>query len=124
MGKKVKREDLSGDGAPLTDNPFAALGSLTNAGDLPEGVKNPVDTPAASASCQVEKSRKGGYKLRVEKRGGGKVVTLLEGVQRGGEDLIKTLKQCCATGGKLEGTTLVLQGSHVEKVEAFLKKNT
>jgi translation initiation factor 1 (eIF-1/SUI1) len=125
MGKNNKRVDRSGDGTPLTDNPFAALGNMLDKNELQEHKQAPEapapDKEKVPAAWQVERSRKGGYKLRIEKRGGGKVVTLLEGVTDGGPALLKALKQRCASGGKVEGTTLVLQGEHREAVEAFLR---
>lgn len=126
MTKRTKRTDRSGDGAPLTDSPFAGLGNLLNREDLPENAVGPSKDDrepggAAATPWSVARSRKGGYKLRFEKRGGGKVVTLLEGVNGGGDALLKVLKQRCATGGKLDGTTIVLQGDHREKVESVLR---
>jgi len=38
------------------------------------------------------------------------------------EKLSKKLKSSCGTGGHIEGKSIILQGSHVEKVKDILEK--
>lgn len=65
--------------------------------------------------------------LRVQRRriAGGKEVTEITGFvgrQADLEALAKRLRQVCATGGSISGTTILLQGNQVEKVLSFLQK--
>jgi translation initiation factor 1 len=53
--------------------------------------------------------------LRLEKRGKGKIVTLVEGLDPDASDLSSLLKQLqsrCATGGTLREKCIELQGDH------------
>lgn len=118
MAKKDKnRVDVSMEQGGLSDNPFAALKGL----NVPEASLIP-ETPKAQivALYTVAKTRKGGWPVRVEKRGGGKVVTLISGVSGDGKSLLKSLQKHLGVGGKVEGDIVQLQGDHVVKVIAFL----
>lgn len=65
------------------------------------------------------------YISRDRKNRGGKTITLLEGLPENPDatkQLLSDLKSKCATGGKMEGTAILIQGDHLEKVRDFLKK--
>ncbi len=87
---------------------------------------------AAIATCQCPRDAAGQIllpadqivKVRIEKRGKGKQVTLIEGLDPAATDLaelLKLLKSKCAAGGTLQGTTLEVQGDHQAPVIAALK---
>jgi len=115
MGRKRERIDVSGDGAPLTDNPFAALGERLPK-DLPErpAEKAPAAEilPPKGLDYRVEKTRKGAWDIAFERRAGGKGVTLLRRVHGDGEALLKALKKRCGAGGAFREETVELQGDH------------
>ena len=86
---------------------------------LPPG---PPDAPAAPAA-PPPKFRTEILKLRREKRGGGREVTLIEGFLTGSVDveaLGKDLKRRCGTGGSSKGGVIELQGDHRDAAAAFL----
>lgn len=121
MAKKDRiATDDSGDF--LTANPFGGL----NLSGLPE-VPAPV-SPQPKTQATVSPSKKRGrVDIIREKAGrGGKVVTVIRGLDhieaREREQLLKQLKNCCATGGALKGATLEIQGDQREKVAAFFEK--
>jgi translation initiation factor 1 len=62
-------------------------------------------------------------RLRVEKRPRGKVVTCIRGLDPAAErleDLSRTLKARCGTGGTVKDGTIELQGDHREAIETTL----
>ncbi len=63
-------------------------------------------------------------RLSTTKRRYGKLVTIIEGLGRDIdiEDLAKTLKTACATGGTVKTDTIELQGDHTKKVRDILEK--
>lgn len=76
--------------------------------------------PAASVPTD------GIVRLHRDRKGrGGKVVTVVTGLP-GGEAaldaLLKQLKQLCGAGGTREGTTLVIQGDHRERLQPALEQ--
>lgn len=118
-----KRIDTGSERIPLTDNPFAQLAAARP--DLPPApleTKATPATPPRRAAFEVERTRKGGYNLAIEKRSGGKVVTVVRGVARGSEALLATLKKLCGAGGALREDGLEIQGDHRDRVERFLKE--
>lgn len=76
---------------------------------------------------QQKPKSKGGIIVRKEKKGrGGKVVTLVEGLNKTlGEmnDLCKKLKQQCGTGGTVKDFTIIIQGDNVQKITKYLNAN-
>ena len=125
LGKKNKRIDTSADQGELTDNPFAALGGLVAGEELPDANKmtDPIKAEIlykVKRSYSVTRTRKGGWPVRKEKRGAGKVVTLLQQVSGDSKALLKELQKGLGVGGKVEGDTVQLQGDHVDAVEKFL----
>ncbi len=64
-------------------------------------------------------------RVRREKRGGGKVVTVVTGLDPSASDLkamLKTLRSKCAAGGSIEKDGFSLQGDHADRVVALLKE--
>jgi translation initiation factor 1 len=67
------------------------------------------------ASDQILPPQKQTAMIRLEKRPGGKVVTLIEGLDPSASDLdelLKQLKSKCATGGTVKEGVIELQGDH------------
>ncbi len=63
-------------------------------------------------------------RVRVEKRKGGRMVTVIGGLEHPGNDLGKLcteLKQVLGVGGSVQGRTVELQGEHGGKVSEILK---
>lgn len=120
-----KRIDTSADRIPLTDSPFAQLAGLKEnlpAPPAPPKAEILPDLPKKAAPFRVEKTRKGGYNLAIEKRSGGKVVTVIRGIDRGAEELLGALKKLCGAGGALREEGIEIQGDHRDRVERFLKE--
>ena len=122
--QKKKRIDVSAEREELSDNPFAAL--VNNVSDLPEAPSNQNAEPKAEiiSLYQVARTRKGNWPVRIEKRGGGKIVTIVERISGDGKAFLKALQKSLGTGGKFDGSTVQIQGDHVAKVEAFLESVT
>lgn len=117
---KKPRVELSQGDEKLTDNPFAALGSLIP--DAPDQSTLPKKAEILGAYA-VARTRKGGWPIRLEKRGGGKVVTIVDSISGDGTGLLKALQKSLGTGGKLDGNSIHIQGDHVAHVEAFLNEH-
>ena len=63
--------------------------------------------------------------LSIEKRGSGKVVTMIDGLPRNRdfiESLARELKKSCGTGGRASDDRLELQGDHRERLRELLAK--
>jgi len=119
-----KRIDLGGDGNPLMDNPFGSLAER-KAGmpQLPAAVERN-DEPQAGVEArpyQVEKTRKGGLPVFVEKRAKGKTVTVVRNVSGDTEALLKLLKKRCGAGGVIRDGDVEIQGDHRAAVESLLR---
>ncbi len=115
-----KRIDIESEPQPLTDNPFAALGGST--AKPPKSKPAPPQSKHTSAPYQVERSRKGNWRIAIERRSGGKSVTILSGVTGDSEALLRELKKRCATGGSVRGDSIELQGDQSKSVEAYLNR--
>jgi translation initiation factor 1 len=64
-------------------------------------------------------------KLRVENRGPGKHVTVVDGLPRNGrylEELCRNLKRACGTGGAAGEDSIELQGDQRERLRELLEK--
>ncbi len=62
-------------------------------------------------------------KLSVEKRKKGKVVTVVCGLARAGnnlDELLTQLKNACGAGGTLKDETIEIQGKHVDRIRETL----
>lgn len=78
------------------------------------------EVPAAAAQVVVPK---GQTRLRLERRAGNRVATLVTGLPgdaRAAAALARELKAACATGGAYKDDVLELQGDHRERVEQLL----
>lgn len=63
--------------------------------------------------------------LAIEKRKRGKLVTVVKGLPAAGNDLLELLSQLkttCGAGGTVKDETLEIQGQHVDRIRATLKK--
>ena len=134
---KKTRKDLSGPQGSLSYNPFAALADMRAQPSAVLPVDDDVSAiraPAQDAKTQpdkkrsqppwsVQRSRKGHWDVHIEKRGGGKIVTRLQGVSGDVELLLKRCKKHCGCGGALRAGGLELQGDQVEALKVFLQNN-
>jgi len=120
MASKPEKIDVSSERKPLQDTPFAALLGHV---DVPVPVSVPAKeiTPPNSENFSITRTRKGGYPIHLEKRGGGKCVTVVGGLSGDLPQLLKILRKLCGSGGALRDEGLELQGDHREKLEAFFK---
>lgn len=118
-----KRIDTSGERIPLTDNPFAQLAGI-NVPEAPASAAPEAAPKAAkpAVAFRVERTRKGGYNLAIEKRSGGKVVTVLKGIHLGEQSLLAQLKKLCGAGGALREEGIEIQGDHRERIERYLRE--
>lgn len=120
MPSKPGRIDTSSPRENLGVNPFAALAGLAAAAP-----SAPAPAPAAAASpapaWRVKKTSKGGWPVRMEKRPGGKVATIVERIEGDAQALCNALKKKLATGGAVKEGCIELQGDHVKNVTAFLQ---
>ncbi len=121
-----KRVDVNSQPEGLTGNPFADLAGQLPA-DLPQGTapETPEHADAGasetdSAPFEVAKTRKGGWPVALEKRGKGKVVTVVRNVSSGGGALLALLKKRCGAGGTLREDGVEIQGDHRKTVEDVL----
>jgi translation initiation factor 1 len=63
-------------------------------------------------------------RIRIEKRKGNRVVTVITGLEHPGNDLpalCTELKQSLGTGGSVQGRTIELQGDHADKAAQILE---
>jgi translation initiation factor 1 len=116
--KKRKDKAATGDSGPLAHNPFGYLGKLGKG--LPQGPEPPRESGDEDSASHVARTRKGGFALSIEKRPGGKVVTVLGNVLAGAPELLRELKRHCGAGGAVRGETIELQGDHREAIERYL----
>lgn len=123
-----KRNDLRGDGLPLTSNPFAGLaknaenpGNQTKNSDPTVPLAPTQNVPRALPMARVARTRKGGIPVSVEKRSGGKVVTILANVTGDANALLSYLRKKCGAGGVVREGAIELQGDHVAKLETLVR---
>lgn len=136
MPKRNDRIDTNSNPDPLTTNPFAALAGQLPA-DLPQQPSNtpcPDRTPSSyeghspsliakpQRPFTIQRTRKGGYPISLEKRPSGKVVTVLRNVSGDAEALLKLLKKRCGAGGCLAENAVEIQGDHRLRIEAILNE--
>ena len=64
-------------------------------------------------------------RLHLDRKGGGKVVTVIKGLQES-EDAIKLLarhlKRSCAVGGSIRGSDILIQGNQRKKIQSLLEQ--
>lgn len=114
--------------APLAHSPFAALNSegLPQQNPAPPVLAEIIEedtAPDPTLSFSIEKTRKGGYPIFVEKRGGNKQVTIIRNLSGDLKSLLATLRKHCSAGGVVRRDALELQGDHRTRVEEFLKNH-
>lgn len=116
--KRSEKIPTSIEREPLVDSPFAAL-----AGGSGGGAPKPEERPGAAQkqAYTVGRTRKGGYALSIEKRSGGKVVTVLGNVGGDADALLSALKKHCGAGGAVREGCIELQGDHRVKIEQYLR---
>lgn len=98
----------------LVSTPFAGLqggSSQTAAAPVAESV-----APAYG----IARTRKGGWPLRIERRSGGKTVTVLAGVSGDGGALLRELKTLCGAGGTAREDEVEVQGDHCARIARWL----
>ncbi len=121
---KPRKEKRDTGGTPLTSNPFASLKEQLGGSELPEQRAGASNASRAEIvpkrDWTVPKTRKGGWPLSIEKRGGGKVVTVIEPVEGDSNKLLKALRKQCGAGGAAKPGRAELQGDHREAIQAFL----
>ncbi|MBN2310378.1 MAG: translation initiation factor [Candidatus Hydrogenedentes bacterium] len=123
MGKKKsQRIDTRAEPEALSHNPFAALGATRDAAPSSEAPCAPSggDDSPTPAPFTIGRTRKGGFALSIERRAGGKVVTVVGNVSGDAGALLKTLKKACGTGGAVREGAIELQGDQRERLEALL----
>ena len=74
----------------------------------------------AGMTWSVRASKKGDLLLSTERRPRGKDVTLLKQVEGDAAELLRDLRKRLGAGGTVYGSTVELQGLHLEKLRAFL----
>lgn len=116
MSGKSQRVNVGGDRRPLSDSPFAALAGT----QAPPAVSATPQVNSPAAAFRVGKTRQGGWPLRLEKRPGGKVATVLERIEGDGDALLTLLRKRCATGGAYADGVLTLQGDHQAAIAKML----
>lgn len=116
--RKPQADNPTGNGE-LESNPFALL-----LGKFPETAAPAADKASPSKpvlSFRVEHTRKGGYPIFLEKRPGGKTMTIVRNVSGDADALLTLLKKRCAAGGKAFEDWVEVQGNHCDKVQALLR---
>lgn len=121
MAKKPRVDTAAG--GDLRSNPFASLAS--SLGDLPPGEPE-TEVEAAPATQPIAPSKMFGGKLvvRREKKGrGGKVATVVDGLQGTPDELdtlARELRRALGTGAHVEGERVVVGGVHTERLRDHL----
>lgn len=118
--KRPERIDVSSERRPLTDNPFAALAPSRPTAHEPEPAPAPPERDPVG--FRVERTRKGGFPVSLEKRPNGKNVTVIRNISGEAEALLTRLKKLCGAGGTLREGVIEIQGDHRDRVEAFLRE--
>ncbi|MCC6155175.1 MAG: translation initiation factor, partial [Candidatus Hydrogenedentes bacterium] len=116
--------DKAGDLQGLTDNPFGALAGLKGAlpDTPPPAPAMPVAEivrPKADVPFHIQRTRKGGMPLSLEKRPGGKVATLIGNVHGDADALLALLKKKCGAGGVVRENAVEIQGDHRSRIEVI-----
>jgi len=78
----------------------------------------PATMPVKSPSTQT-------LKVRIEKRKGGRIVTVIEGLTNDDptrSELMTRLKNACGAGGTIEPDHLIVQGDQQQKATKLLKE--
>jgi translation initiation factor 1 len=81
--------------------------------------------PKELCVCEEIAREQQDIRIYVQKRRYGKVVTIIEGIDRSDidiENLAKKLKTKCASGGTIKDGNIELQGDHKKKVQEALEE--
>ena len=103
----------------MDGNPFARL-----LGKFPETAAPKADTAAPLKPVlrfRVGRTKKGGYPIFLEKRSGGKTMTIIRNVSGDADALLTLLKKRCAAGGKAFDDSVEVQGDHCERIQTLLR---
>lgn len=95
-------------------NSIGGLVYSTNPDFKPESLDEEINTPSASQQD---------LKIWLDRKGGGKVVTVVKGFigkDDDLDDLARMLKSKCGVGGGAKDGDILIQGDHREKVLALL----
>ena len=64
-------------------------------------------------------------RLHLDRKGGGKIVSIVRGLQESNDVLTviaKDLKKGCGVGGSVKNGKILIQGNHREKIQKLLSK--
>ncbi len=64
-------------------------------------------------------------RLHLDRKGGGKIVSIVRGLQESNDVLTviaKDLKKGCGVGGSVKNGEILIQGNHREKIQKLLSK--
>ncbi|PCJ54060.1 MAG: hypothetical protein COA73_14730 [Candidatus Hydrogenedentota bacterium] len=112
-----------GESSSLTNNPFSGLGSVSEGSASLPVAETPEKTPSSAVpEFFVERTRKGGWPLKLENRRGGKTVTVLDRVSGDTKALLKLLRQRCSAGGSEGDGRVEIQGDHIRVITALLEE--
>jgi len=116
--KKPQANTNSPEAAPDT-SPFAQL-----LGKFPETSTPKPDTTVPLKpvlNFRVARTKKGGYPIFLEKRPGGKTMTIIRNVSGDSDALLTLLKKRCAAGGKAFEDWVEVQGDHCDRIQTLLR---
>lgn len=119
MKDKKAQANTSGPDGASDSSPFALL-----LGKFPEAPASAADQSAPLKpvfTFRVGRTKKGGYPVSLEKRPGGKTMTIIRNVSGDADALLTLLKKRCAAGGKAFDDWVEVQGDHCEKIQALLR---
>jgi len=124
MARPRERIDTSGKDAQLKHQPLAALQARATDKDTTPARLAPTspESRATPPAFQVQRTRKGGWPVRIENRPGGKVVTVIGNVTSGADALLRLLKKQCGAGGAVREDCIEIQGDHRARVESVLSQ--
>ena len=86
-----------------------------------ESVINNFDSKCDN-SVQPKQQR---VRLHLDRKGGGKIISLVKGLQETDDTLkllAKSLKKACGVGGSVKNGEILIQGNHREKIQSILSQ--
>lgn len=117
-----KRIDTSAGRDALGDSPFAGLGGGLSPTLADMLAAAPARAEVAQLPYKVARTKAGGWPVRMEKRPGNKVATIIDRIEGDAGALASALKKQLATGGHGKDGVVELQGDHRDAVNAFLSE--